>query len=161
MEVAALDGSLYYVSLLDDYSKLLAVTLIRQKSDAAAAIIDMVTALERQTGSKLKVLRSDRGGEYTGAELQRWLRTQGVVHQLTAPYSPEMNGSAERAERRAQAQAEVQRLRDVEQSLMGTVDGLQGDLDDLQAAHQRLQGATHNSVAKRASAARLACGESA
>ncbi|KAJ9509233.1 hypothetical protein QJQ45_001685 [Haematococcus lacustris] len=38
------------------------------------------------------------------------------------------------------AQAEVQRLRDVEQSLMGTVDGLQGDLDDLQAAHQRLQG---------------------
>ncbi|KAJ9516460.1 hypothetical protein QJQ45_011189 [Haematococcus lacustris] len=39
-------------------------------------------------------------------------------------------------------QAEVQRLRDVEQSLMGTVDGLQGDLDDLQAAHQRLQGTT-------------------
>ncbi|KAJ9519665.1 hypothetical protein QJQ45_013294 [Haematococcus lacustris] len=34
----------------------------------------------------------------------------------------------------------VQRLRDVEQSLMGTVDGLQGDLDDLQAAHQRLKG---------------------
>ncbi|KAJ9534619.1 hypothetical protein QJQ45_002903 [Haematococcus lacustris] len=101
MEVAALDGSLYYVSLLDDYSKLLAVTLIKQKSDAAAAIIDMVTALERQTGSKLKALRSDRGGEYTGAELQRWLRTQGVVHQLTAPYSPEMNGSAERVNRTA------------------------------------------------------------
>ncbi|KAJ9522540.1 hypothetical protein QJQ45_008382 [Haematococcus lacustris] len=37
-------------------------------------------------------------------------------------------------------QAEVQRLRDVEQSLMGTVGGLQGDLDDLQAAHQRSQG---------------------
>ncbi|KAJ9515755.1 hypothetical protein QJQ45_008631 [Haematococcus lacustris] len=37
-------------------------------------------------------------------------------------------------------QAEVQRLRDVEQSLMGTVDGLLGDLDDLLAAHQRLQG---------------------
>ncbi|KAJ9508062.1 hypothetical protein QJQ45_021395, partial [Haematococcus lacustris] len=97
-------------------------------------------------------------------------------------------------------QAEVQRLRDVEQSLMGTVDGLQGDLGDLQAAHQSLQGttpelaepagappqqqqqlaaastsrkrgapaanksraakqgATHNSVAKRASAARLAFG---
>ncbi|KAJ9505977.1 hypothetical protein QJQ45_016965, partial [Haematococcus lacustris] len=35
--------------------------------------------------------------------------------------------------------AEVQRLRDVEQLLMGTADGLQGDLDDLQAAHQRLQ----------------------
>ncbi|KAJ9519998.1 hypothetical protein QJQ45_014723, partial [Haematococcus lacustris] len=64
MEVAALDGSLYYDS------KLLAVTLIKQKSDAAAAIIDMVTALERQTGSKLKALRSDRGGEYTGGEVK-------------------------------------------------------------------------------------------
>ncbi|KAJ9520326.1 hypothetical protein QJQ45_030205 [Haematococcus lacustris] len=50
--------SLYYVSLLDDYSTLLAVTLIKQKSDAAAAIIDMVIALERQTGSKLKALTS-------------------------------------------------------------------------------------------------------
>ncbi|KAJ9512067.1 hypothetical protein QJQ45_004628 [Haematococcus lacustris] len=38
------------------------------------------------------------------------------------------------------AHAEVQRLRDVEQSLMSTVDGLQCDLDDLQAAHQGLQG---------------------
>ncbi|KAJ9525049.1 hypothetical protein QJQ45_017394 [Haematococcus lacustris] len=37
-------------------------------------------------------------------------------------------------------QAEVQRLRDVEQLLMGTADGLQGDLDDLQATHQGLQG---------------------
>ncbi|KAL6757041.1 hypothetical protein V8C86DRAFT_2435793 [Haematococcus lacustris] len=37
------------------------------------------------------------------------------------------------------AHAKVQRLRDVEQSLMGTVNGLQADLDDLQAAHQRLQ----------------------
>ncbi|KAJ9504941.1 hypothetical protein QJQ45_021229, partial [Haematococcus lacustris] len=40
------------------------------------------------------------------------------------------------------SKAEVQRLRDVEQSLMGTVDGLQGDLGDLQAAHQSLQGTT-------------------
>ncbi|KAJ9533161.1 hypothetical protein QJQ45_018252, partial [Haematococcus lacustris] len=52
--------------------------------------------------------------------------------------------------------AEVQRLRDVEQSLMDTVDGLQGDLDDLQAAHQRLQGASNNGVAKRERSYRFA-----
>ncbi|KAJ9515654.1 hypothetical protein QJQ45_002707 [Haematococcus lacustris] len=52
------------------------------------------------------------------------------------------------------AQAKVQRLRDVEQSLMGTVDGLQGDLNDLQAAHQRLQDehAALQQVASRAAA---------
>ncbi|KAJ9507134.1 hypothetical protein QJQ45_004869 [Haematococcus lacustris] len=59
--VVALDGSMYYVSLSYDYSKLLAVMLIKQKSDAAVAIIDMVRALERQSSSKLKALR--RGGQ--------------------------------------------------------------------------------------------------
>ncbi|KAJ9526678.1 hypothetical protein QJQ45_017567 [Haematococcus lacustris] len=52
------------------------------------------------------------------------------------------------------AHAKVQRLRDVEQSLMGTVEGLQGDLDDLQAAYQRLQDehAALQQVASRAAA---------
>ncbi|KAJ9530444.1 hypothetical protein QJQ45_012421 [Haematococcus lacustris] len=59
----------------------------------------MVTTLERQTGGRLKALRSDRGGEYVGGELQRWLSSEGILHQQTAPYSPEMNGSAERVNR--------------------------------------------------------------
>ncbi|KAJ9519610.1 hypothetical protein QJQ45_013372 [Haematococcus lacustris] len=79
------------------------------------------------------------------------LRTCGALHSGQA--------RSQAAASRAQAtnrdlQAEVQRLRDVEQSLMCTVDGLQGDLDDLQAAHQRLQDehAALQQVASRAAA---------
>ncbi|KAJ9520214.1 hypothetical protein QJQ45_030168 [Haematococcus lacustris] len=66
-----------------------AVTLIKQKSDAAVAIIDMVTALERQTGSKLKALRSDRGGEYTGGEVKSdvaHLRVWGAPAYIHEPH---------------------------------------------------------------------------
>ncbi|KAJ9512410.1 hypothetical protein QJQ45_012969 [Haematococcus lacustris] len=89
----------YSVTVLDEYSSLVAVVLIKQKSDAPAAIIDMLTQLQRQTGRRVVALRSDRGGEYMGDEMQHWLRAQGITHQQTAPYSPEMNGSAELIDR--------------------------------------------------------------
>ncbi|KAJ9520778.1 hypothetical protein QJQ45_007647 [Haematococcus lacustris] len=92
-------GNLYFVIVLDEYSGLVAVELIRQKSAAAQAIIVCLTELLRQSGHTVKVLRTDRGGEFTGGELQAWLRAEGVIHQQTAPYSPEMNGSAERINR--------------------------------------------------------------
>ncbi|KAJ9531875.1 hypothetical protein QJQ45_022004 [Haematococcus lacustris] len=92
-------GNLYFVTVLDEYSGLVAVELIRQKSAAAQAIIVCLTELQRQSGHTVKALRTDRGGEFTGGELQAWLRAEGVIHQQTAPYSPEMNGSAERINR--------------------------------------------------------------
>ncbi|KAJ9516469.1 hypothetical protein QJQ45_011179 [Haematococcus lacustris] len=94
--VPAPSGMRYFVTVLDEYSSLVAVVLIKHKSDAPAAIIDVLTQLQRQTGRRVVALRSDRGGEYMGAEMQQWLRAQGITHQQTAPYSPEMNGSAER-----------------------------------------------------------------
>ncbi|KAJ9518514.1 hypothetical protein QJQ45_018588 [Haematococcus lacustris] len=97
--VPAPSGMRYFVTVLDEYSSLVAVVLIKHKSDAPAAIIDMLTQLQRQTGRRVVALRSDRGGEYMGAEMQQWLRAQGITHQQTAPYSPEMNGSAKRINR--------------------------------------------------------------
>jgi transposase InsO family protein len=44
-------------------------------------------------------LRTDRGGEYTSNYFQSYLKNQGIQHQLTAPYSPQQNGVAERFNR--------------------------------------------------------------
>ncbi|KAJ9530950.1 hypothetical protein QJQ45_028742 [Haematococcus lacustris] len=93
------DGMRYFVSLLDEFSGLLAVVLIKHKSDAPAALRDMVTLLQRRLGHKVVYLRTDRGGEYIGAETQQWLRSEGITHQQTAPRTPTMNGSAERVNR--------------------------------------------------------------
>ncbi|KAJ9506443.1 hypothetical protein QJQ45_019441 [Haematococcus lacustris] len=93
------DGMRYFVSVLDEFSGLVAVVLIKHKSDAPAALRDMVTLLQRRLGHKVVYLRTDRGGEYIGAETQQWLRSEGITHQQTAPRTPTMNGSAERVNR--------------------------------------------------------------
>jgi hypothetical protein len=43
--------------------------------------------MEVETGLKLKVLRTDRGGEFTSVEFGRYHAECGVARQLTTPYS--------------------------------------------------------------------------
>ena len=43
-------------------------------------------------------IRSDRGGEYD-APLNEFCTQHGIIHQTTAPYSPQQNGIAERKNR--------------------------------------------------------------
>jgi transposase InsO family protein len=49
-----------------------------------------------ETGKKLKVLHSDRAGEFTSVEFGQYYAERSVECQLTAPYSPQHNGVVER-----------------------------------------------------------------
>ena len=51
---------------------------------------------ERQTGRKLKTIRTDRGGEFLSKEQKRYLQEHGIEHQTSMPYSPQQNGRAKR-----------------------------------------------------------------
>ena len=44
---------------------------------------------------KVKVLRTDNGGEYTSKEFEQYLKKQGTQHELTVPKTPQQNGVAE------------------------------------------------------------------
>ena len=55
--------------------------------------------VENEKGVRIKVVQSDRGGEYINNEFISHLKGQGVEHQMTAPYTPEQNGVAERYNR--------------------------------------------------------------
>ncbi|KAM1401715.1 hypothetical protein ACFX2F_028829 [Malus domestica] len=55
--------------------------------------------MELQSGYKLKQLRSDRGGEYTSMEFNKFVEDVGMERQLTTPYTPQQNGVAERKNR--------------------------------------------------------------
>ena len=45
------------------------------------------------------MLRSDQGGEYTGDQFEGFLRHQGIKHQCTPAYTPQLNGVSERKNR--------------------------------------------------------------
>ena len=65
----------------------------------ATKVKEVFQRLETQTGQKLQKVRTDRGGEYLNTELDGYYKSKGVVHQTTAPYTPEQNGVAERFNR--------------------------------------------------------------
>ncbi|CAI7932454.1 unnamed protein product [Closterium sp. NIES-54] len=55
--------------------------------------------VERESGKRVKAIRSDRGGEFLGVEFWSWLKRHGIKQQLTTAYTPQSNGVAERANR--------------------------------------------------------------
>ncbi|GKB97559.1 putative RNA-directed DNA polymerase [Tanacetum coccineum] len=62
-------------------------------------ILDLFHALvERQTGKKLKCIRTDNGGEYIGP-FDTYCREYGIHHQKTPSKTPQLNGLAERMNR--------------------------------------------------------------
>nr|GFA39906.1 hypothetical protein [Tanacetum cinerariifolium] len=55
--------------------------------------------VELQLGKKIKALRSDRGGEYLSQEFKDYLSENGIVQNLTSPYTPQQNGVSKRRNR--------------------------------------------------------------
>ena len=58
-----------------------------------------MSLVENQLDRKIKVLRTDRGGEYQSTSFKELCDEKGIVHQLTMPYTPQQNGVAERRNR--------------------------------------------------------------
>ena len=55
--------------------------------------------MERQSEHKIKVFRSDNGGEYTSKRFDEFLCIHGMARHTSTPYTPQHNGVAERANR--------------------------------------------------------------
>lgn len=72
------------------------LVLIKSKDQAFSAFKKIKAASELQVDKRLKILRTDRGGEFTSAEFNAFCENEGIERQLTAPYSPQQNGVVER-----------------------------------------------------------------
>jgi transposase InsO family protein len=92
----ARDGSLYFVTYTDEASNYSVVVNLRSKADTLTSFKNVLARMERASGSKLKALRTDGGGEYTSAAFKCYLLDKGIDHIITAPGTPQDNGGAER-----------------------------------------------------------------
>ncbi|MBW0543277.1 hypothetical protein O181_082992, partial [Austropuccinia psidii MF-1] len=54
---------------------------------------------ETKTGRRIKVFRSDNGGEFCNNTIKAWCQPRGIVHEKSLPYHHEQNGSIERYNR--------------------------------------------------------------
>ncbi|KAM0824008.1 hypothetical protein ACQ4PT_016362 [Festuca glaucescens] len=89
-------GRRYFLLLVDDLSRYMWVVLLGSKGEAADAIRRSQVAAEAECGRKLRVLRTDNGGEFTATEFASYCADEGIQRHYSAPYSPQQNGVVER-----------------------------------------------------------------
>lgn len=92
-------GKRYVMTMIDDKTRFTKIYLLNNKSDAPKMIESYVREMETKYNQKPQIIRSDRGGEYTGRALQAFYQKEGITAQYTVPYTPSQNGVAERKNR--------------------------------------------------------------
>ena len=88
-------GNKYFITFVDDSTKYCYVYLLKSKDEALENFVFYKAEVENQLNKKIKVIRSDRGGEYV-TPIGDYCGQHGIRHEVTPPYSPQSNGVAER-----------------------------------------------------------------
>src|ERR1700678_1302435 len=92
-------GKKYYVTFIDDKTRLTHLYLLEKKDEAAKCYKQYEAWVETQMGAKIKVLSSDRGGEYMGDEFVDYLKSKGTHQKLNIHDTHHQTGVAERRNR--------------------------------------------------------------
>lgn len=75
------------------------VYLLKFKSEAFENFRNFKALVEKQSGCNIKILRTDRGGEFLSNDFNLFCEENGICRELTTPYTPQQNGVAERKNR--------------------------------------------------------------
>ena len=74
--------------------------MLKSKDQAFEKFKELKSLLKNQYNVKIKSLKSDGGGEYISNEFKSYLKENGIIQRLSPPYTPQMNGVAERYNRK-------------------------------------------------------------
>ncbi|CAI7854575.1 unnamed protein product [Closterium sp. NIES-53] len=103
MRAPSLSSSRYFLTIVDDHTHVVWVYPLKNKGEVAAAVLkEWMPRAQRESGHKVKVIRTDNGGEFIGADFEAVLKKKGIQHKLMVPYNPQQNGMAERFNRTLQ-----------------------------------------------------------
>jgi len=61
-----MNGQEYFITFIDDFTRYMYLYLLKDKSEALDAFKVYKAEVEKQSGLNIKIVRSDRGGEYYG-----------------------------------------------------------------------------------------------
>jgi hypothetical protein len=85
----------YILTFIDDISWKTLLYFLFKKSQTFEKFKEFWT-LEETSNRKIENLHSDRGKEYISHEFNNYCKQHGIQRNLTAGYSPQQNGVAER-----------------------------------------------------------------
>ena len=96
MPTTSMNGSRYFLTFIDDFSRYTWVFFIKKKSEVLEKFTELKALIENASGKKIKILRSDNDREYVSNELLHICSQIGIQIQHLVPYTPQQNGVAER-----------------------------------------------------------------
>ncbi|GKB28092.1 retrotransposon protein, putative, ty1-copia subclass [Tanacetum coccineum] len=91
-KIMSRQGASYFITLTDDFSRYGYVYLLKHKHEVFETFNVFQKEVEYQLGKTIKLLCSDRGGEYISQEFLDHLRDYGIIANRTPPYMPQHNG---------------------------------------------------------------------
>ena len=95
MQTTSLSGYSYYASFIDDYSRKTWIYFLKKKDEVFERFKEFKALVENLSEKKIKILRSDNGGEFTSNEFNDLCKESGIKRELTIPYNPQQNGVEE------------------------------------------------------------------
>jgi hypothetical protein len=98
-KIPSLNGSRWFVSFIDDYSRMTWVCLMKTKDEVSMLFKKFHKMVTTQYQSQIKVFRTDNGRELVNRDVDSFLNLHGMVHQTTCTSTPQQNGVAERKNR--------------------------------------------------------------
>lgn len=92
----SLGNKRYFILFVDDYTRMMWVYFLSEKSEAFSAFLKFKAIVEKHSGHQIKTLRKDRGGEFIYTPFMEYCRDNGIQRQLTIRRCPQQNDVAER-----------------------------------------------------------------
>ena len=99
MLVKSMNGSRYFLTFIDDFSRYTWVFFLKKKSEVCETFSELKALIENSFGLKIKILRYDNGREYVSNEFLHIFSQSGIQVQHYVACTPHQNGVVERKNR--------------------------------------------------------------
>ncbi|MDV3146689.1 MAG: reverse transcriptase domain-containing protein, partial [Sweet potato little leaf phytoplasma] len=93
----SINGARYFLLFVDDYTRFSWLYLLKSKDETLPCFLNFKKLIETQFDASIRCLQTDWGGEYRS--LSKYLLSQGILHRISCPYTPQQNGRVERKNR--------------------------------------------------------------
>nr|GFA91323.1 retrotransposon protein, putative, Ty1-copia subclass [Tanacetum cinerariifolium] len=98
-KIVSRQGASYFITFTNDFSRYDYVYLLKHKHEVFETFKVFQKEIENQLGKTIKLLRSDREGDYMSQEFLDHLKDHRIIANHTPPYTPQHNGVSQRRNR--------------------------------------------------------------
>ncbi|MGV7959369.1 integrase catalytic domain-containing protein, partial [Mycobacterium kansasii] len=100
-------GKKYILVIVDDFTRFTWVTFLRDKSETLDEVRKVLKRIQLEKCSQISKIRSYHGSEFENSSFEKFCSDQGILHEFSAPKTPQQNRIVERKNRVLQEMANV------------------------------------------------------